>query len=81
MTTSELNDPMSPTEFEDAVSAITDRLWSESGRHALAGLHFPYSPDWCPWAEVRFSDTRPSLRSRVWTTARSKDFAAIRAAL
>ena len=76
------NDPMSPAEFEDAVSAITDRLWSEVCRHALAGLHFPhYSPDWCPWAEVRFSDTRPSLRSRVWTTARSKDFAAIRAAL
>ena len=84
MTTSELNDPMSPTEFEDAVSAITDRLWSEACRRHRAGLHFsvaPYSPDWCPWAEVRFSDTRPSLRSRVWTTARSKDFAAIRAAL
>ena len=75
------NDPMSPAEFEDAVSAITDRLWSEVCRRHQAGLHPPHSPDWCPWAEVRFSDTRPSLRSRVWTTARSKDFAAIRAAL
>ena len=81
MTTPELNDPMSSTEFEDAMSAIADRLWSELVRRHWMGLHFPHSPDWCPWAEVRFSDTRSSLRTRVWTTARSKDFAAIRAAL
>lgn len=75
------NDPMSPTEFEDAVSAITDRLWSETGRRACAGLHGTFSPDWCPWAEVRPSDTRTSIRSRVWSTARSTDYAAIRASL
>ena len=69
------NAEMTDTQFEEAVSRITDRLMDQRSLNIRAGWTDPPGP--CReliGVKPRISDSRGMLRSRVWTAARRTNY-------
>ena len=68
---------MTPEEYEDIVSSITDRYWSTLARRSLSGIYSPISIHGLG-IDAKSSDTRDRLRVRVHTAARHTSLTVLR---
>jgi hypothetical protein len=63
--------------FEDAVTAITEKLWREAMMRASCGITSSFDSG-LPGVQVTGGDTRERLRCKIHEAARRTDFETLR---